>query len=305
MKIGFSNMESVMDLNALKMFISTVQTGSFSASSQKLGVPIATLSRKIKGLEQALNIQLLERSSQGVQPTLLGQQLYENANLSIETLANIRQLLQGDQAQLKGKLRLSMPQAFTFWWDVVEAFQAAYPQIEVHILATNSKLDLLAEGIDVAVRVGDLQTDSLIAKKVGEIRLQLVASRDFVQQWGEPLTPAQLSDFTCVAWSATAESDVQWLLGGQTVRISPKISSNDYHHLRHLALLGKGITDLPDFLAQPLINAGHCIPILPDYPFTASPVHLLYPSHRHPSSLVKAYVEFCQEWFQAAKNNAV
>ncbi|MGR3806615.1 LysR family transcriptional regulator [Pasteurella testudinis] len=208
-----------MNLDHIKLFTLVVQQGSLSAASVKSGVAVATLSRKISELEQSLGVQLLERSTQGVKPTLIGLQLSEQAALSLETLSDLAHRIKGNQAELKGRLRLSMPESFEPWWQLQQDFAERYPDIDVHLLASDRKLDLLADGIDVAVRVGDLQTDSFIAKKLFDIRLQLVASPEFVQRYGTPTTPADLSRFRCNAWAADNSQDIIWQLGTKPQRI--------------------------------------------------------------------------------------
>ena len=115
-----------MDFNAIKVFTAVVQAGSLSAGAARLQMPVATVSRKIKELENGLNVQLLERTGRGVQPTLIGQQVYEQAHLSVETLDNIAQQVIGEQAQCAGRLRLSLPLTFEPGWLLLGDFQAAY-----------------------------------------------------------------------------------------------------------------------------------------------------------------------------------
>ncbi|TNH04367.1 LysR family transcriptional regulator [Testudinibacter sp. TR-2022] len=287
-----------MDLNSIKMFIVIAQAGTFAGGSQRIGVPIATLSRKIKELEQDIGVQLFERSTQGVRLTLTGQQLYEQANFSIETLDEIERRIKHNESRLKGKLRLSMPQSFELWWTLLDDFTRAYPDIALEVVGSNRKIDLLEEGIDVALRVGDLQTEALIAKKITDVRLMLVASPEWLARFGMPAAPQDLAALPCAGWMSGSGQTLRWQLGAHPQRITPQFGSNDYQHLRHLALQGKAVCDLPDFLARPLIEAGKLVAVLPDYPFPAQPVHLLYPSHRHPSSIVRVYLDFCAQWFK-------
>ncbi len=282
-----------MDFNAIKVFTAVVQAGSLSAGAARLQMPVATVSRKIKELENGLNVQLLERTGRGVQPTLIGQQVYEQAHLSVETLDNIAQQVIGEQAQCAGRLRLSLPLTFEPGWLLLGDFQAAYPRIEVFVLATERKLDLLAEGIDVALRSGGLATDSLVARKFGDMRLQLVASPDLLARCGTPHRPDELAQKPCIGWSPLPEHPVRWSLGGQSIIPPAAFCCNDYRQLRQLALLGRGITDLPDFFARPLLAEGALVEVLPDFPFPQLPLHLLYIKHRHPSSVVRVFVEFC------------
>src|SRR6516162_5882605 len=116
-----------MDLNAIRMFVAVVQVGSLSAAATRLGIPLPTLSRRIRDLERQLKVQLLERSARGAKLTDAGTRLYEQAGRGIETLLDAELAVVSDQAQLKGRLRLSLPQTFEPWWDLLAAFQRRYP----------------------------------------------------------------------------------------------------------------------------------------------------------------------------------
>jgi len=121
-----------MDLNATRMFVAVVQAGSLSAAATRLGTPLATLSRRMRDLERQLRVQLLERSARGTKLTDAGARLYEHASRGIEALLEAEQAVVSDQARLKGRLRLSLPQTFEPWWDLLAAFQRRYPDIQVY-----------------------------------------------------------------------------------------------------------------------------------------------------------------------------
>jgi DNA-binding transcriptional LysR family regulator len=143
-----------MDLNATRMFVAVVQAGSLSAAATRLGTPPATLSRRMRDLERQLRVQLLERSARGTKLTDAGARLYEHASRGIEALLEAEQAVVSDQARLKGRLRLSLPQTFEPWWDLLAAFQRRYPEIEVYVYSTERRMDLIEDGIDIALRLG-------------------------------------------------------------------------------------------------------------------------------------------------------
>jgi molybdenum-dependent DNA-binding transcriptional regulator ModE len=127
-----------MDLNATRMFVAVVQAGSLSAAAIRVGIPLPTLSRRIRDLERQLKVQLLQRSARGAQLTDAGMRLYEHAGRGIEALLEAEQAVVSDQARLKGRLRLSLPQTFEPWWELLAAFQRRYPDIQGRAkLATN------------------------------------------------------------------------------------------------------------------------------------------------------------------------
>lgn len=154
-----------MNLNTLHLFVAIVQTGSLSKASERTGVPIATISRQIAELEKHLQIQLFDRQKSGVKPTMAGQKLYDEVHLSIDNLLNTKQVLFDDEQNLKGVLRISTVPACEPILGWVGEFQAQFPHIQTHCTMTDRALDMTADGIDVAFRMGELHGEQFIAKK--------------------------------------------------------------------------------------------------------------------------------------------
>lgn len=285
-----------MDFNAARMFVAVVQTGSLSAAATRLGIPLPTLSRRIKQLERQLEVQLLERSVQGAKLTDAGSRLYEHACLGVESLLEAKQAVMSDQALLKGRLRLSVPQSFEPWWDLLAEFQRNYPDIQICVHTTERRVDLVEEGIDVALRVGRVIHENLVARHLLSYRHVLVASPQLLKKHGTPSNPSDLRDLPCAGWSSGIDSHTRWELGDHVVAPRTCISVNDYHHLRHRALLGDVVAELPPFLAAGPIREKKLLPLLTEHPLPEWPIHLLYPQHRHPSTIVRTYLSFCQQY---------
>lgn len=283
-----------MDLNAVRMFVQVVQSGSLSAGAVRLRLPLPTVSRRIRELEHQLNVQLLERSARGTRLTDAGTRLYERAVFGIEALHEAEQAVVSDQARLKGRLRLSLPPTFEPWWDLLSLFQTRYPDIQLHVFNTERRVDLVEEGIDVALRVGNVVHEAMVARRMFAYRHVLVAGRSMVERMGLPESVQELSRFPCAAWSPGVGVAARWHLGDGTIVPSTVLTTNDYAHLRKLALAGEIVTELPPFLAAPALRAGELVALLPDKPMPEVQIHLLYPSHRHPSAIVRTYLDFCQ-----------
>lgn len=284
-----------MDLNAARMFVSVVQTGSLSAAASQLGIPLATLSRRIRELERQLNVQLLERSVRGARLTDAGLQLYEHASLGIKALNEGELAVAHGQEHLTGRLRLSLPPTFEPWWDLLAAFQRQYPDIQIQTYVTERRVDLIEDGIDVALRVGRITHEGMIAKWLLSYRHVLVASPRLIARLGEPSAPADLHRYPCAIWRPGTSTPGTWRLGQQVFEPRPMLASNDYAHLRHLALAGEAATELPPFLATQALQDGRLIALLPGHPLPEQQINLVYPSHRHPSAIVRAYLDFCQK----------
>jgi DNA-binding transcriptional LysR family regulator len=285
-----------MDVNATRMFVGVVQAGSLSAAATRLGIPLATLSRRIRDLERQLNVQLLERSARGAKLTDVGSRLYEHASRGIEALLEAEQAVVSDQARLKGRLRLSLPQTVEPWWELLAAFQRRYPDIQVYVYATERRVDLIEDGIDVALRVGGIVHEAMVARRVLSFRNIVVASPELVERFGLPDEPDALHRFPCAVWVSRIDVPARWELGGHVIEPKAVLATNDYHHLCSRALGGDVVTELPPFLAAAPIREKRLVPLLPQYPLPEWPINLLYPPHRHQSTIVRTYLDFCQSY---------
>ncbi|WP_318375984.1 LysR family transcriptional regulator [Enterobacter sp.] len=289
-----------MDYNAAKLFITVVNAGSFSAASDRMGVPISTLSRKINELEEALNVQLLERSRHGVKPTYKGQQFYEQARPGVELLEDAQKAVTSAHT-LQGKLRLSVPPNFSLWWDLLIAFQQRYPDITLFCHSSERVVDLFEDGVDVALRMGEIKTEDVIAKPVMHVEAVFVASPTFLARHGTPETLADMALLPVMAWESLNHGVFEWNSGAEKVKYEPFFSTNNSQGLLHYALSGMGVAQLLDFSARPWLEKGELIQLLPDLPEYLLPLHLVYARHKHPSAIVRAYLDFCAEWVATLK----
>ncbi len=288
-----------MDLNATRMFVGAVQAGGLSAAAARLNLPLPTISRRIRQLEQTLKVQLLERSPKGIALTDAGARLYEHASRGLEALAEGAEALRSDQARLKGRLRLSIPPSMEPWWEMLSAFQQQFPDIRLSVFSTERRVDLIQDGIDVALRVGAIADESMVASRVTSYRHVLVASPKLLTRLGAPKTADGLHRFPCAVWAPASGAQSVWDLAGTVFAPDAVLSTNDYLHLRVLALRGEVVTELPPFLARDALARGDLVRVLPSLKMPEVPINLMYPSHRHPSSLVRAYLGFCRERAEA------
>jgi DNA-binding transcriptional LysR family regulator len=284
-----------MDLNAVRMFVGAVHAGSLSAAAARLNLPLPTISRRIRQLELHLKVQLLERSPKGITLTDAGTRLYEHASRGLEALAEGAEAVRSDQARLKGRLRLSIPPSMEPWWELLAAFQQQFPDIRLSVFSTERRVDLIQDGIDVALRVGAIVDESMVASRVASYRHVLVASPSLLTRLGAPRTADGLHRYPCAVWSPGSGAQSSWKLGEFAFAPDAVLSTNDYLHLRSWALRGEAVTELPPFLARDALARGELVRVLPSLKLPEVSINLLYPSHRHPSSLVRAYLTYCRE----------
>jgi DNA-binding transcriptional LysR family regulator len=191
-------------------------------------------------------------------------------------------------------LRLSLPQTFKPWWDLLAAFQRRYPDIQIHVYSTERRMDLVEDGIDVALRVGAIVHEAMVARRVMSFRNVLVASPRLVKRFGKPAQPDDLHRFPCAVRASRVDAPARWELGEHVVELKPVLTTNDYHHLCDLALGGDVITELPPFMAAVPIREKRLIQLLPQHPLPEWSLNLLYPPHRYQSTIVRTYLDFCQ-----------
>ncbi|MFW2176821.1 MULTISPECIES: LysR family transcriptional regulator [unclassified Moraxella] len=289
---------SNMDLNAVRLFVATVQAGSLSKASNELNVPIATISRQIKLLEQSLNIQLFDRHKTGVKPTAQGQQFYEQVYLDIDNLLHTERNLQTDKQTLNGVLRISTIIGADHIWNLLTAFQNQFPDVQVYVQATERVVDLVADGIDIAFRTGDLQTDNVIAMPLMAMGGAWVASTNFVAKFGEPKTPQDLLTMPCASFGRLGQKSIGFTWQNkqgknQSLDVPCVLLSNDNSAILHLAKTGRAVCFISAYTAKDLIEKGEVVPILADFPSVdIYTTYALYLSHRHQSAVVKAFIEF-------------
>ena len=289
-----------MDLNAAALFVKVVQYGSFSETARRTNIPVATVSRRIKELEKDLGFRLLERSTRYLRLTDAGARFFEYANQGVEAFETGISTLDRYQLELSGTLRLSLPPGHIPWRRLLQKFQERYPYVTVDLLVTERRVDLIEDGIDVALRIGDRKDERAIAKKLGEYRHLLVASPMLLKKYGEPLQPKHLLKMPCASWTFV---DSTWRLGDEVIIINPFFQVNDYLHLLELALAGICVTELPPFLAQDYIADDQLQHLLLNYPLPLCELNLLYPSRRQLSRLIRTYIDFCSEWVDTFLSN--
>ncbi|WP_165009568.1 LysR family transcriptional regulator [Neisseria yangbaofengii] len=281
-----------MNLNALRLFVAVVQDGSLSKTSEKSGVPIATVSRQISELEKSLNIQLFDRFKSGVKPTMAGQRLYEQVYVSMDNLVNAEQVLFAEQGRLKGLLRISAPPDCTPVLAWIAEFQAQFPLIQVHCTMTDRVLDMTADGIDVAFRMGELHGDNFIAKKVLSVGAKWVAHPDLLAKFGTPQTLAELAALPVAGWARNGENTLKIMAGKQAHFVPYVFACNESSALEYMAVAGKAVCQLADYSANRVMMQHGLAEVLADVDFPRYDISMIYVSHRYPSSIVRAFVEF-------------
>jgi DNA-binding transcriptional LysR family regulator len=288
----------VRDLNDLQFFVAVVVNRGFSAASRVLGVPKSRVSRRIALLEERLGVRLLDRTTRGLGLTQVGQQVYEHAQAAVIEADAVEEIALRMQAEPRGLVRLSCPLGLQgAIADPLPGFLAVHPQLRVQCIATNRRVDLIHEGVDVAIRVRErLDTDAdLQVKRIGVSRRILVASPNLLATAGVPMSPADLGNFPIL--HQDEQSSATWLLTtengeARNVPVEPRLASGSFDILRAAARQGAGIKLLPARYCQDALANGALVRVLPEWSGTEGILHLVFASRRGMLPGVRAVIDF-------------
>jgi len=288
------------DLNALVIFAKVVEANSFSEAARRLAMPVSTVSRKIAELENRLGVRLLERSTRNLRLTDIGAAVLEQAQRGVEVAEAVDSIVSNQLAEVKSTLRLSAPPNISdsLLAPMISAFQTAYPAVRVQIMVTERHVDHIAEGIDIAFRVGPLKDSALVAHRILRFRHRLVASPDYLSDRAPPRRPADLLDHRLLAFSLW-EQDKSWTFFNgderETIFFQPHLAMNDYAGLVTVLVSGGGIGELPAIVSPGLLRDGRLVEVMPEWCFPAVDLSAVHLGNRHIPRAVRLFKEFAAQ----------
>lgn len=299
----------MFDLNDVVVFARVVEAGSFTAAARLLAMPKTTVSRRVAALEREVGVRLLQRTTRSLSTTDAGRLYYEQSSQALRTIEQANLRLAEARTEPSGTIRISAPVGFAghFLISAVIDFLATYPKTRVELRLTDDKLNLVEDGIDLAFRTGVLEDSTLIARKLGATHRLLCASPDYLARQGTPGTPSDLAQHDCVIAGPSAVG-AHWILDGpsgqQTVTVAGRFAANEMQAVVAAAIAGYGIAQLPHGMAEALIGEGRLHRVLEDYTTPAGGLYVLYPSSRHLSPSVKAFIDLATERISKRVNTA-
>jgi DNA-binding transcriptional LysR family regulator len=289
----------VTDLNSLMIFAKVVEAKGFSEAARRLKMPVSSVSRRVADLEEQLGVRLLERSTRRLRLTDVGSEVFEHAQHSAELSEAVENIASNHLSNVSGLLRLSSPPSISdsLLAPLVGAFHAAYPNVRVQILVTERMVDLIAEGIDLAFRVGALKDSSLVARKVFTYRHQLLASPAYLAKYRPPETPQDLLAHRLLSfWPLKPANTWRFVHADgkdeQTLTFQPCLAMNDYAGLATALLAGAGIGDLPPLVEPELVREGLLVEVMPQWRFRILSLSLVHLGKRYLPRLVRVFKEF-------------
>jgi len=291
-----------MDLNSAWIFVRVVQSGSLSAAARLLQMPVSTVSTKISQLEERLGVSLLVRTTRKLQLTEAGSRYLQLASEACKAIEAAEASTTAEQQEASGIVRITAPveMGSTLLADAISKFQGAHPKVQVELILTDRVVDLVGEGIDLAVRIGALEDSSLVARKIGSSHFQAYASPSYLKKHGEPRTPQDLRNHDCLNFQGPVKD--LWELQNRgkraQVEIEGSFSSNNLVALQRLALQGRGIALLPPYFCAEDVARGRLKHILKDYDSDRFVVHLVHPNQRFLPVRVRLLMDFIAQNLQ-------
>ena len=303
---GRSKKDPMQDLNDMLYFAEVAERGGFAAAGRALGLPKSRLSRRVAELEARLGVRLLQRTTRKLSLTGVGEIYLRHCSaMRDEALAALEAVAQM-QVEPRGTLRISCPVtlAQSTLGYLVPRYLALHPKLKLDMLVTNRVVDLVEEGIDIALRVRPTldQSGSLVVKQLGATCGHLLASPEQLRRQGIPATPADLARLDTVAMSS-ADGRSAWVLLGPAgqefvLQHRPRYAADDLQTLKLAVLAGTGISFLPDIVSQAEREAQLLVPVLPGWAPVPSMVHAVFPSRRGQVPAVRSFLDFMGEHMQ-------
>ena len=285
-------------LMAMTVFVKVVEQGSFARAAERMNMSTSAVSRHVAELEAHLDTRLLNRTTRRISITESGQAFYERTLQLLADLEEAEAAASGNNAKPRGTIRLTCSINFgvPHLAPAISAFQARYPEVLFDVSASDRFVDLVEEGLDLAIRIGDLGNPNLIARKIGQMRLITCASPAYLKRHGTPKRPEDLVTHNCLTYEYSPVKN-QWPFldrQGNDLKIHVKgsVHANNGEMLASLAAEGIGIAHEPDFIADPFLKAGRLVAILARYQPAPYNIYAVYPSRRHLSAKVRAFLDF-------------
>lgn len=278
----------------LLVFAAIADHGSLSAAARHLGIPKSSVSRALDLLEDHFGNRLIERSTRHLRLTEPGLLLLDYAHRIAEEIAGADAAMAGLAAEPAGTLSVTAPHAVAqrLIIPMLPVFLSRYPQIQINIDVSSRVLDLIVEGIDVAIRVGPLAPSSLIARRIGAVTMIVAASPSYLEREGSPQTIADLARHKLIELGSRA-TPTRWTFGNNdvTAPMTPSLTVDEAGLAREMAVAGLGIVRLPREILFGDLEAGSLVQILPDRPAESAPLYAVYPSRRALAPKVAAFVD--------------
>lgn len=290
-------MNKLPNLENLLLFTKSVESNSFAEVSRSLNIPKSSLSRKISQLEEDLGAQLFVRSTRNIRLTEIGQDLYNRSVAILNSIDELNSQIHSVKTEPKGDLRITTGVDFGYsvLKDIIFKYNEKCPKVTLHVELTNRLVDIVYEGIDLAIRIGIPKDSSLIAKKVGEIKYSLLASPLFLKN-NQIKNYKDIEKVDCLIFQSVTNKNKTWTLLSKNeeklIKPKPVLFSNSHSFLIECAKNGRGLIYTPRFLAKKEIESGELVPVLEKWTSASKPINVIFPNRDYLTPKTREFIDF-------------
>ena len=290
-------------LNAMEVFVRVVQSGSFSEAARALNLTPSAVSKQVSRLEDRLGARLINRTTRRLGLTEEGQAFFERAQRILADVSEAEQAVTQLHGAPRGTLKLNAPVVFGRMHiaPLLPGFIAQHPEMRVDFTVNDRYVDLLEEGLDLVVRIGELKDSSLIARRLATNRRLLVATEDYLAKHGTPEQPSDLLKHNCLVYLYRQQRN-NWQFDGpngpETVEVRGNLEANNAEVILELTRAGHGIALMPTWLVGECLRKGHLKQVMKGYQASDSQIYAVYPPGRHLSPKVRSFVDHLVQHFK-------
>jgi LysR family transcriptional regulator for bpeEF and oprC len=291
-------------LQAMEVFVQVVDAGGFTRAAESMQLPKATVSTLVQALEQALEVKLLHRTTRHVSVTADGAAYYERCLRILSDVREAEESLSRNRANPSGRLRVDVSSGIAndILLPALSDFFQRYPDIRLDLGIGDRPVDLIEEGVDCAIRGGNLPDSALIARRVGVLHFVTCATPGYLNQHGRPTHPNDLASHRCINYFSTKTGkiyDWDFIRGDEVINIAAPacLAVNDSSAYLTAGMQGLGLMQMSSFMVDQMVAAGKLEIVLPDWTSTPLPVNVVYPQNRHLSAKVRVFVEWVADLF--------
>lgn len=292
-----------MELDSIPVFVKVAQLGSFTQASKALNMPNTTVSAKVASLERHLGVTLIQRTTRKLALTEAGRAYLERCVRALDELQTAESELHSSSNEISGLLRItaSVDIGQSLLAIMVQRYLQLHPRMQVDLIVTNRVVDLISEGVDLAIRGGQLKDSSLMGKKFVNAKFGLWASKAYLKKEGAPRDLRDLKNFKFISFKAFGGDTIEFSNGRQSVKAEvsrANVQADDFGAVRALAELGMGIAILPNFMCENDSSGNKLENILPEWLAREGNLTLVYPRQQFVSPKVRAFIEVADDFFK-------
>ena len=283
-------------LTAMQVFVRVAEAGSFTAVADEMNVARSAVTRQIAALESHLGVKLMSRSTRRLSLTSAGATYLEQCRDILDRVDAAEGELASEGRRLRGRIRMTVPLSFGLMHlaPLILEFSLANPDIHVDVDFNDRRVNLIEEGMDLALRITERLPDTAVARRLTSCRFVVVASPEYLERFGEPRHPADLAAHACLAYSLSSRTSWSFIVDGQTQTfdISGRMTANNGNVLTEAAVKGMGISYQPTFMVAEALRTGGLRPILREFPRPSAELYAVFPGHRFVPRRVRSFVDF-------------